>query len=391
MAKICILRHSYYPQETHVRRDAETLVKKGNQVTIVCLRLADQTPYEVVSGVEVYRMPVQHHRRGVLRYIFEYSASFFCALILLAKLNWQKRFDVIEVDGMPDFLVFSTLIPRWTGTRIVLYLFEAMPEEFIQKYGVPSDHWMVKALAWVEQRAIQYADHVVTACEAFRTAFVGRGAQKEKITVVLNVPNDDLFRSAWAAHTPKKDKTGFTLITHGTLIEIYGVQNIIKAVAHLKSTIPFLKLQVVGGGEYLPELKRLARELEVEDHVEFIYWVPQPEVVKMILDADVGMVSILRGYGDMMVPTKLFEFIALHKPVICSSLKGIRDYFDESALLFFEPDNELELADRIFQLYQNPQMGMEMTQRAAQIYEQHRWDKSQDIYQNVIASTLAAS
>jgi len=391
MAKICIVRHGYYPQEAHVRRDAETLVRKGNHVSIVCLRRTSQPPYEEISGVEVHRMPVKRRHQGVLRYLIEYSAFFLLTFITLAKLHWKKHFDVIEVDTMPDFLVFSTLIPRWSGAKVILYLFEAMPEEFVHKYGVPHDHWMVKTLAWIEQRAIRYADHVLTACEAFRTVFVARGARKEKITVILNVPNEEVFRAARQSHIPKAEKSNFTVITHGSLLELYGVQNLIKAVPHLHSVIPSIKLEIVGDGVYLPELKRLSYELAVENQVEFTGWVTQEQVVERILDADVGVVSILGGYGEMMVPNKLFEYVALGKPVVCSSLKGIRDYFDESTLLYYEPDNERELAERILHLYENPALGMEMARRATQIYELHRWEKAQDSYSGVIAGSLQSA
>ena len=126
-SRVCIIRHAYYPQETHVRRNAETLIQQEHSVTLICLRNSGQSPREIVDGVEVYRIPVRHYRRGVMRYIFEYTASFFFVFFVVSVLHLRDRFDVIEVDSMPDFMVFSSLIPKLMGARVILYLFEAMP------------------------------------------------------------------------------------------------------------------------------------------------------------------------------------------------------------------------------------------------------------------------
>jgi glycosyltransferase involved in cell wall biosynthesis len=82
----------------------------------------------------------------------------------------------------------------------------------------------------------------------------------------------------------------------------------------------------------------------------------------------------------MMVPNKLFEYVALGTPAISSSLAGIRDYFDERSLLFFAPGDDAQLADRIRTLRSRPDHASSMVRQAETIYEAHRWTREQAIY-----------
>jgi glycosyltransferase involved in cell wall biosynthesis len=334
----------------------------------------------------VYRLPVRHYRRGVGRYLFEFTASFLLAFFSVGWLHLRKRFDIVEVDSIPDFLVFSSLIPKLMGARIVLYLFETMPEYFALKYGLPTHHWAVRLMEWFEQRAIGYADHAITADEAFRGAMVTRGTPSHKISVILNVPNDAAFRTACEAYSPVNEKRGFIVITHGTLLDLYGIQFMIQAIANLRSQIPGLQLVIAGDGEYGSELKRLAQELQVTDIVQFTGWIPQHEVIHLILRADVGVVATFGSYGEMCVPNKLFEYIALGKPVVCSSLRAIRDYFDDNALAYFQPGSAEQLAQCILKVYRQPALAAQIVEHATRVYQENRWEVTSITYLDVLTN-----
>jgi glycosyltransferase involved in cell wall biosynthesis len=384
MAKVCIVRHAYYPQETHVRRNAETLIQQGHQVYLICLQDNNQAFREVLSGVNIYRLPIHHYRRGLGRYLFEYSLGFLLVFFTLGWLHLSKRFDVVEVDSMPDFLVFSCILPKWMGARIVLYLFESMPEYFALKYNLSNSHWSVKLMKWVEHQAIAFADSAITVDEAFRSAIVVRGTPKEKISVILNVPNDQSFRTAREVYQIPPNKAGFTVITHGTLLELYGIQFIIRAIARLRQQIPGVNMIIAGDGEYGPELKHLAHELLVDDIIRFTGWISQSEVIQLILGADIGVVATFGSYGEICVPNKLFEYIALGKPVVCSSLKAIRDYFAENSLFYFQPTNIDELTECIYRVYQHPESAVEMKENANRVYNENQWGVSKNIYIDVL-------
>ena len=70
---VCIIKFSYYPQHTHILKDAQTLTEEGYEVDVISLRREGQKSHEVVDGVNAYRLPLEKHRGGMLRYIFEYG------------------------------------------------------------------------------------------------------------------------------------------------------------------------------------------------------------------------------------------------------------------------------------------------------------------------------
>ncbi|MDI7278048.1 MAG: glycosyltransferase, partial [Anaerolineae bacterium] len=122
--RICIIRRSYYPAETHVRRNAESLAAAGYGVDVVCLRGPGEPAREVVDGVAVYRLPLQARRGALWLYAAEYAAFFVLAAAAVTWLHLRRRYAAIEADSMPDLLVFAGLVPRLLGARLVLYLFE---------------------------------------------------------------------------------------------------------------------------------------------------------------------------------------------------------------------------------------------------------------------------
>src|SRR5207302_11071815 len=118
---ICIVRHDYYP-DGHVSRDAEALVEAGYEVNVVALRRPTEPARETLDGVNVFRLPVEHRRGSFWRYAWEYALFFVLATFLVTVLHVRKRFQVVEVDNMPDVLVFSAIVPRLSGARVILYI-----------------------------------------------------------------------------------------------------------------------------------------------------------------------------------------------------------------------------------------------------------------------------
>ena len=220
MKRICLVRHCYYPDDLHVRRDAETLTEHGYQVDVICLKKKVEKSQEIVRGVKVYRLPVEHRRRGAFRYFFEYSAFFLLAFWKLTCLSLKKRYQAVEVDNMPDFLVFTSLIPKLFGAKIVFYFFELTPEVYADSFGVGTNHVMVKLLCWVEKVSTKWADHCIVAngiCQ--QEILKGRGIPASKMSVVLNVPDENLFRQRSSSIS---DHRRFCVITHGSLLKRYG-------------------------------------------------------------------------------------------------------------------------------------------------------------------------
>jgi glycosyltransferase involved in cell wall biosynthesis len=376
MSRVCIVRHNYYPEEAHVLRDAETLVRYGFEVDVICLRKKGQNGRERVGAVNVYRLPVQHRRKGVTRYIFEYSAFLFMASWTLGWLSLSRRYEVVEVVSMPEVLIFATLFPKLLGTKVVLYVFDHTPETFTETFKFSYGHPVTRLLRLVSGVCLRLADHIIATEFVSLEIIKKRGIPTSRTSLVLNVPDENIFRSPISS---AKSWTDFCLITHGSLLQKYGIQTLIKAVPLLIKDIPELKVMVVGEGEYRSYLEDLSQTLGVSDYVHFTGLVPFEEVPRFIAQADIGVVPSIIP----MLPNKLFEYLALGKPTVVARTTSIEACFDDSSLMLYEPDDEKALANCVLELYKNPQKRAMLAASGSAVYQKYRWDRMKYEYLKV--------
>jgi len=362
----------------------------GHAVDVVCLRRGGEAWRERDGRVTIYRVPLAHRRGGARRYLFEYGAFLFLASILLTLMHLRRRYRLVQVNSMPDALAFAALVPKLLGAKVLLDLHECMPEFFATKFSLSPDHPLVRLVAFAEQASIRLADVACTCTEQMREAFIGRGAQPEKIKVVLNAADERLFdRERYPPQTG--DPQSLHLVCHGSVEPLYGLDTVVRAVARLRTEIPQLTVSVYGEGTHLPELRALSQELGVEEAVHFSGgFVPMDELLHAISTADAGVVAIRRDrFRDLVHCNKMYEFIAMGKPVICSRTRSVQSYFSDDCFQYFISGDEDDLARAIRELYHDRDLAQQMSRRAEEVNEPYRWDHQRRVYQAIAAGLIA--
>src|SRR2546426_10602737 len=70
-------------------------------------------PYTTLFRSNIFRLPIRRDRkRGRLAQLLEYFTSFLLTFLRLSQLHLKRRYDVVQIHNLPDFLVFAALIPR---------------------------------------------------------------------------------------------------------------------------------------------------------------------------------------------------------------------------------------------------------------------------------------
>ncbi len=375
--RCCIIRRSYYPAETHLRRNAETLAAAGYEVDVICLRGPGEPAREVVDGVRVYRLPLRTRRAGLPLYVMDYGGFFALAAATVGWLHLRHPYAVVEADSMPDALAFAGLVPRLAGARLILYLFESMPELWAQKQGVPMTHWSVRLLRWQERVSCAVADAIICCHEMARNVLVQHGVPEQKVTAVLNVPDERMFHRALRAHERRGHE--LRLVQHGTITENYGIQVVLEAI-RLLGPQHRVHFDIVGQGEYRPVLEALARRLGVEEQVEFHGFVTRERLMELLARADIGVVPMLFEYQS---PNKMFEFVALGVPVIASDRRTFRQHFSDDEVLYFRTGDAGDLARAIAWAIAHPRGMEERAGRAWERYQEYRWQVMKERYLGV--------
>ena len=187
-----IVVHSYFVRDTRPRRLAATLTDAGWTVDVVCARDEGEARAQTVNGVRIHRLPARRRRGGKGRYAFEYISFTLMALAKVTGLWIRRRHRAIYVLGIPNFLVFSALVPRLAGARVLLDMRDPLPEFFEAKYRLSETDPLVRGLLAEERISARFASQVVTVHHTMATLYE-RSVPAAKIGVVMNAPDPRVF------------------------------------------------------------------------------------------------------------------------------------------------------------------------------------------------------
>jgi glycosyltransferase involved in cell wall biosynthesis len=374
-----VLVVSGYPFPDHViLRNVRSLLAAGAEVDVLCPWISNLVGLgkEGLPGLRVYRLPVHHRRSHPLWYVFEYCSILLLALPLVSVLGALRRYRSVDVYNQPDLAVFTALVPKLRGARVVLNMLEMNPELTATRLRLRAGHPLVRLAVLCEQAAVRWADGVITVSDTWRRILVGRGADPERVAVV---PNTQYPPEQKAAHTTAGSPV---LVAHGVQIERYGLQLVMRALPRLLERWPDLRFELIGDGEYQSQLRRLASELGVAGQVDFQGFIPEwQQAIDRVSRATIGLVPILDdGYGSLILPTRLIDYAALGIPAVCSRLAAMEEYFPPGCVSYFTPGDVDELAERIEELLDQPERGRRQAERAAGALKAISWESISDGY-----------
>ena len=383
----CMVVFAHYPHaETRVQREAEALVDYGFKVDVICLKSREEATVGSNHGVTIYRLPMARVKRSRLIVQFlDYVLFFVLASFKVTMLHLRRRYDVVQVHNLPDFLVFSALFPKLTGSRVIVDLHDLMPEFYQGRFGQGSGNALLWLISLQEKLACRFSDHVITVSDHWREALIERGVPADKCSVVMNLADPRIFRPIPAEDAASKENGRFRLFYHGTVSERYGLDLVLRAMGRVRDQIPEIYFTLVGQGEHLRTLKSLADDLDLGDHVQFRPIVPADQLPPLVASADLGVVPYRDDvFTDSLLPTKLMEYAVMGLPCVVARTSAISRYFDETMVQFFTPGDVDELAHCIQMLYRDRTRLASLGQDITKFNGQYNWlDQRADYLQLV--------
>ncbi len=386
-----MLTHSNYEEDPRVRREAETIVRAGRQVDVFALRRPGQLAEETIDGVRVIRLPVERHQGARLRtYLAEYLDFVVRSMAAATRAHRHRRYGLLQVHTLPDFLVFAGLPLRLAGgVPLVLDLHEAMPEFFCSRFGASTSSPAYRLLRAQERMSIAVASSVLTVNDTLRDRLVALGVPREKVTVILNAPDLRLFRAA--AHPVRAFMTDGTLrlVYAGALTPTYELDVVLEGIAALAGSRPDIPVHasILGRGDAEAALRARTAELRIADRVTFAGRVPLEDVAGAIAAADVGLAPTARSpMTDLSLSTKIFEYATMGKPVVASMLPTVSRYFASTTLAAYRPGDGRDLAEALARLVDDPEERRRRVAATAARVAELDWDIQAATYLRVIES-----
>jgi glycosyltransferase involved in cell wall biosynthesis len=382
--KACMVAYSYYERDNRVRRYAETLARRGDTVDVISLRREDQTGYDEINGVRVYRIQSREvNEKGKLSYFWRIGKFLVKSAVFLSRQHLQEPYDLIHIHSVPDFEVFAALIPKLRGAKVILDIHDLVPELYCSKFGRNHTSMVCRVLTLLEKCSASFADHVIASNHIWYKKLIDRSVAAENCSVILNYPDSSIFYR----RTKRRADGKLVMIYPGTLNWHQGVDVAIKSFDMIKEKVPEAEFHIYGDGPSKTALTNLIKELGLENRVLLSEPKSLDEIADVMAGADLGIVPKRNDpFGGEAFSTKILEFMSIGIPVIISRTRIDAHYFNDSVVQFFEPDNEVDLANSMLMLLRDCKRRAALALESKKFVERFMWDTKKEEYFKLINS-----
>lgn len=159
-------------------------------------------------------------------------------------------------------------------------------------------------------------------------------------------------------------ETKFLVVFWGSFIPLQGIQCIVRA-AKILEKYSNIRFSIIGKGQTGPDIRRLAEKLSLIN-TEFLGLVANRDLPDYINRADI----CLGIFGDTektqrVIPNKVYEAIAMKKPVITADTPAARELFtNRKNILFCKTADPKDLTKKILEIKNNPVLGKKIAEDA---------------------------
>ena len=334
--------------EVHLEELLRRLVKMGHRVTLFCSGWTGCEPEDEVEGVRIIR-------RG-MRYTFNFVAPFY-----LRPLVRQERFDVLveNINKVPFYTPWYLNIPTLV---LINHLFSTTvfreTNFLLGSYVYLLEQPLVK---------VYRGRHFNVVSESTREDLLARGVPEGDLSITYS----GIDRSTYFPDPSVEKYETPTLLYLGRIRKYKSIQHIIRAMIPVRKRVPGARLMVVGAGNYLGALKDLARDLKLEDAVEFPGFVSREEKVeRMRRSHAIVLPSPREGWG--LTNT---EANAVGTPAVAADAPGLRDSVKHGKSGFlYQYGNIEQLADRLVEILTDTEVRQKLERGALEWADRFNWD-----------------
>jgi glycosyltransferase involved in cell wall biosynthesis len=360
--------HAEVPADPRIRRQAEALLAAGHEVDIFCLRAAGQERFESSDGLRIHRLPMRRRFESFGGHLAEYVAFAGMAAVAVTVAHRRRRYRLLQVATLPDFLVASGAVLKLRGVPLLLDLHEDMPAFFDDRFASRPLRPLRPVIATVARASAAMADALITVHEPLRSLSVARGVAPDRITVVMNSPDEELFDPGRHLRRPYMEDGQLRLVHHSSLQQVYGADIAVWALAGVGDLD--VRLDIYGEGPYRPQIEAAIRDSQTGDRVSLHGRLRLDSLPAVLAGSDVGLVPTRpEPYAQYSLSTKFLEYAWMGVPIIASDLKTFRSHLTDAAVRYVPGNDPAALAAAVREAATDPDAARE---RAAEAQRQAR-------------------
>jgi glycosyltransferase involved in cell wall biosynthesis len=346
-----LIENYSFPWDRRMRHLAITLKEAGYQVTVISPKGKDQKDrvYGLYQGISVYRYPTLQARGGV-GYLCEYSWAFLCTTFLSLFISIRHGFDIIHSANPPDLFFLLAWPYRLFGKKFVYDQHDVCPELYESKFKRRGA--IHRALLALEKGSYHTADLVISTNQSYREIARERGRITDDRSAIVRNGVDITHFYRRISRPELKERFRYMVTYLGVMGKQDGVDRVVQAAHHIvrgfgRKDVLFI---MIGKGEMWESLQLLSRELEVNNFMRFVGFIPDDLLLDYLSTSDVCLAPDPPDrMNQLSTMTKIMEYMACERPIVSFDLTETRRSAGDAAVyvegedpkLFAEALNEL--------------------------------------------------
>lgn len=371
---------------------AERLVRRGHEYRVIDYEILwrDEGKRELYSRRQTFTVSRifrdAHHlvvRPGILKIpILDYASMLYTYHSEIDRQIREFKPDIIIGDGVLTPNLAFRLASKYhvkTAYYCIDINYRLIPFRFLQPFG-----------KLMERQSIKTAGVVLSANESYRDYTVRMGAGLEKTAVIR--AGVDLGRFSLDIDGKRvRAEYGFDdadriLLFVGWLYQFAGLKEAALELARLENKR--IKLLIVGDGDAFEELQKLRTDYGLVDRMVMVGRQPYELIPQFMAAADVCLLPFHdNAITESAVPAKMYEYMAMAKPVVATGLRGLRREFGEGAGVVYidRPVDAVRTAVRLIVEGKIAALGA----KARAFVEPLSWDKMTDVFESTLLRLCA--
>jgi glycosyltransferase involved in cell wall biosynthesis len=383
--KILMLLDNEFPPDVRVEKETGSLISQGHIVTILSYNFGDLNNTDLWKGIRIIRFKIKKQlAKKSLGFSLQLPFYRWIWQIQVSKILKSDKYDAVHIHDLPLCCLIQFIRTKF-NIPVIADMHENYPflvaeqpymNSLFAHIFLSKKLWVIKEKEWLAQ-----ASAVICVAEEMRHRLKMYLVETLPVILVPNTPSIPELNGSMTHHSNLKGRfTGtFNILYIGGIDSVRGIEILIKSAKFMIPFISKFKIIIVGDGKILPEMKQLAKSMQLENNIVFEGWISQDKIGSYISVSDVCVIPHRKSpQTDNSSPNKLFQYFYFKKPVVSSNCNSIEKIiFTEKCGMIYQDNLPEELAERVKYLYNNRETANEMGTRGyLSVVNKYNWEST---------------